>query len=704
MSNVVSLADVRAASLALDSVQEAYEKLSRTTGFNSRAGQKDLSRLIRDSLVEGRILAAEAPTGTGKTIAYLIGAAEAVKQLELVNGGQQLPVVIATATVGLQTQVIGNDVPRVVDAGIIERDSAVIAKGRGRYFCVLAAERMLQGEDEDLQYDIFSSEENEKVDGLDEIREMTMQWHGQVWRGDLDSYGDQKPVYWGKVQASSDTCISRKCDYYDRCPYFVDRRRLAHAKVIIANHDLVLSDLSAQMQDQETVFPFNQYILVFDEAHHLPAKAMEIGASGSNLVAVLEKMPAVALASRRMFGTGDLARFLDGKGIQLADFNTGNIEILLSNAIKCIRAVAVDDDSRYRRFPADEMPIALQTTLDDLCTEVNSLRDTVTRALNSLKTSNLANKDARLKGIIAEALYEGSMANGLLGQVAQTLKLFIASTTGVRWVSHAETYASVHVSPTDGDKILHDLVWNNPRVKVALLSATLQDLEGFDRFKERAGLPDDAVTYAMPHVFPYGENMLCLMNMQYSPTQADREGYLKELCQKMPAVVNGEEGTLAIFTSRAVMLSVVPHFRAKFGHDKVLVQTEMGIKKLVDTHKARMDQGKGSILCGLATVAEGLDLPGHYCTHVLISGIPFSVPTNPVEAERAERLGNAYFYKYALPDAFVKLVQMVGRLMRRETDRGRITVFDNRLYTKRYGWKIVKSLPPFKLRRITAPA
>lgn len=95
-------------------------------------------------------------------------------------------------------------------------------------------------------------------------------------------------------------------------------------------------------------------------------------------------------------------------------------------------------------------------------------------------------------------------------------------------------------------------------------------------------------------------------------------------------------------------------------------------------------------------MAEGLDLPGDYCTHVLIAALPFSVPTDPVEQRRQELLGSKYFGEKALPDALVRLVQMTGRLMRRESDHGRITVFDHRLGTTTYGRRMLAALPPFK--------
>ncbi|MBC8737252.1 hypothetical protein F6X40_10575 [Paraburkholderia sp. UCT31] len=699
MSNVVQLRESRVTAETYDYVGEAYGKLKRLSDFRERDGQANLSKIIEDCLASSVPLAAEAPTGTGKTIAYLVGGVSAVKRLESAVAGEEMPIVVATATVGLQTQILASDLPKLMEAGVIAQGSAVIAKGRGRYFCILSAERLLAGEVENMQYDIFDPESNVKVDGIDEIREMSSAWHTAAWKGDIDTYGHKRPVFWATVQASSDTCIGPRCDFYEDCPYFEDRRRLAKAKVVIANHDLVLADLSAQMSDQETVFPFNRYILLVDEAHHLPSKAMEAGAANDNLCETLEKLPAVAAAAKKFFVNGEFAKFLDSKGITTYDFDISRTQTLLRNAIDLIRQISVDPDSRTKRFTKGQVPESLRLPLAELLSELGSLKDNVAKAASSLKSSNLANRDARFKPMVAEALYEASMVNGILSSAWQALRLFTEQSEIVRWVHHTETDAWLFASPVEGDKILTELMWKNPRVRVALLSATLKDLEGFERFRMRSGLPQEARTFAMPHSFPYQENLLVVYDtMKNTPARGTRDEYIKELQTAMPSEINPGEGTLIVFTSKQLMNAVVPALRKKFG-DRVLCQGEMGIKQLLVEHKGRIDAGGGSILAGLATVAEGLDLPGAYCTHVMITGIPFAVPTNPVEEERAEQLGNDYFNKHSLPDAFVKLTQMVGRLMRRETDRGRITIFDKRLVETKYGWKLMRALPDFRKKR-----
>jgi ATP-dependent DNA helicase DinG len=139
--------------------------------------------------------------------------------------------------------------------------------------------------------------------------------------------------------------------------------------------------------------------------------------------------------------------------------------------------------------------------------------------------------------------------------------------------------------------------------------------------------------------------------------------------------------------------------KKRFGESAVLVQGEKPVKSLIALHQKRIDGGEGSVLVGLDTLAEGLDLPGNYCSHVVTSGLPFSVPTSALERELQKRLGDRYFEMHALPEATRKLIQATGRLVRRESDIGRITVLDPRLLNTGYGRRMLKSLPPFTVIR-----
>lgn len=673
-------------------IDECYGRLSRLPDFVARADQPKLSKAIARAIVAGEPIAAEAPTGAGKTIAYLIGAIAAG---EVLRTTKDVPIVIATATVGLQSQILTGDLPKLYAAGILNEGEAALAKGRSRYFCVANAERLVEGKSATKQTDFFDAEHNQEVENLDDVRTMLESWYGRAWSGDSDSYQGTLPKVWDGVKATSDTCVGHKCEHYSACPFFAARRALSGARVIVANHDLVLSDLAMAKQGADPLFPGGRYIVVFDEAHHLPDKALDIGTAKLQFLEPLTELPKMGAYQRAWQKSPDLLRVLKRAKVSAVELDPA----FLLNGLEALRdetaQLPVDPETLQYRFPKGEVSPKVLAAANMAFNHALSLSSAVNEATQGLKASNLADKHPELKQTIAELMFQSAFFNGLLDRLTKALRLLTARQRAVRWAFVSATEVSLHCSPLEGADVLRDLLWSSERALVAMVSATLQDFDGFDRFKARCGVGDNLRTMVLPHVFPYRENTMYLVQMANSPRFNEREAYVRELSETMPRFINAREGTLVLFPSRTMMRQMLPALKKQFGN-KVLTQGDMGIKELVAEHKKRILSGQGSVLCGLATLAEGLDLPGELCTHVAICALPFTVPTSPVEQELQEMLGKEYFAQRSLPDALVKLAQMVGRLMRRESDRGRITVFDNRLATTRWGQKMLNALPDFK--------
>ena len=183
--------------------------------------------------------------------------------------------------------------------------------------------------------------------------------------------------------------------------------------------------------------------------------------------------------------------------------------------------------------------------------------------------------------------------------------------------------------------------------------------------------------------------------MQHNP-KAD--GYQEEINDWLKDNINLAEGSLVLFSSRAQMKAcndvLYPLWR-----DELLVQGFMPKSEIVKRHQARIDEGKGGVIFGLASFAEGIDLPGDYLTHVVIVKIPFAVPDDPIQAATSEWMeskGRNPFMELTLPAASVRLVQAAGRLIRKEDDTGVISILDKRIVASRYGSLLLDSLPPFK--------
>jgi len=230
-----------------------------------------------------------------------------------------------------------------------------------------------------------------------------------------------------------------------------------------------------------------------------------------------------------------------------------------------------------------------------------------------------------------------------------------------------------------------------------LTSATLSALGKFEVLQMRAGLPERTRYHRIASPFDYGKAASFIVpKLHCDPGNAQQ--HTDAIIRLLPRVLDRQEGALMLFSSRRQMQDVLEGLPREW-REIILCQDDYQKAQLLKFHRQRIDRGDPSIIFGLASFAEGVDLPGKYCEHVLIAKIPFAVPNDPIEATLAQwieqRGGNA-FMSLSVPEAAFKLVQAAGRLLRNETDTGRITLFDERIVSKFYGAAIFDSLPPYR--------
>jgi ATP-dependent DNA helicase DinG len=240
------------------------------------------------------------------------------------------------------------------------------------------------------------------------------------------------------------------------------------------------------------------------------------------------------------------------------------------------------------------------------------------------------------------------------------------------------------------------VLWNNAS-GVVLTSATLSAGGNFRGYADAVGLPDEAVTLSLPSPFDLARQArLEVPAIDVLPDA--REEHAQAICGWLAEHLDWNAGNLVLFTSRAKLdrvLQRLPIDKVR----KVRAQGSLGKAQLIAEHVADVEAGKGSTLFGLASFGEGLDLPGKLCETVVITQLPFAVPTDPVGATYAEWLesrGRNPFLEVSIPEATRLLTQYCGRLIRSETDRGRIVLLDRRVVTKRYGAGMLRALPPFE--------
>jgi ATP-dependent DNA helicase DinG len=250
-------------------------------------------------------------------------------------------------------------------------------------------------------------------------------------------------------------------------------------------------------------------------------------------------------------------------------------------------------------------------------------------------------------------------------------------------------------SPVLASDILQEYLWSRAG-GVVVTSATMTALNSFDRFMLHSGAPPDAIYKVVSSPFNYDQAVFAVPAMDCDP--GDAAAHTRALIEQLPEILVEEEGSLVLFSSRRQMHEVYEGLGSELD-GRVLMQGDYSKQELLRRHRAAVDAGRGSVIFGLASFAEGVDLPGDYCRHVVIAKIPFAVPDSPLEAALAEWVedqGRNPFMEISVPDAALRLVQASGRLLRTEEDSGRITLMDRRILTRRYGRAILDSLPPFR--------
>lgn len=653
--------------------------LSERHGINARPEQTLLAAEIKRSLVSNVPLIAEAPTGIGKTLAYLVAGVEASRAMNI-------PLLIGTATVALQQQIMDSEIPKMRDCGLIGMGEVVMVKGRGRYFCPALAERIASravGKNDNqfsLQLDEQDTNANDKVGAASDAADLLDKYRAGTWDGDRDTL-NHVPAGWDNYRSEGDTCQGPSCEFHSKnCPYFEARKEALNAKIVVTNHSLMLTDFKARANGEQGTLPHSGYLVVIDEAHHLPQKAIESAATDIGLDDVNDLITELSDFEWELADRPGIKQLLDSKGLKprfsLPDDVRTNLERLRDKIGRMPVGVSrVAEVSVETKFLMEKLQVSAAVAASNF----NAVLSAFQRAkLNPVEKRRMAGMVPML-GKTKSRLE--TMANGLMGFIDNP----------VRWIENPG--ARLHSSPLTAEAAMKSFFWDNERMPIrpVLVSATLLGSNGWARFLKKSAAPENTKTMSLPHVFNYKKSRLVMPDLFFTPKSPE---YVEESHAWLQSEIKPTEGTLVLFNSRAAMTRALVALREKFG-DAVLAQGDKGVQSLIATHKGRIDAGKGSVLCGLNTLAEGLDLPGDYVRHVVITQLPFGSPDSPLEAARQEYHGKAYFSDVLVPDATTRLTQMVGRLIRRTTDIGRVSVLDNRLWQTRWGREMLNALPPF---------
>ncbi|HEY5148385.1 MAG TPA: ATP-dependent DNA helicase [Mycobacterium sp.] len=624
-------------------------------GGSQRPGQVAMAEAVAHALETGEHLAVQAGTGTGKSLAYLVPAIA-----RAITG--ESPVVVSTATIALQRQLVDRDLPRLVDAladALPRRPRFALLKGRRNYLCLNKIHGSIEADADapESQEELFEPLAATRL-GRDVARLTT--WASSTETGDRDDLTPGVPDRsWSQVSVSARECLGMA-----RCPYGADcfaekaRAVAGDADIVVTNHALLAIDAIAEA----SVLPEHDYVVV-DEAHEL-----------------VDRVTSVA--------TGELTPAPLGVAIRRI---TRLVRPELSQRMEA--AVATFSSAIH-----DAEPGRMDYLDAELATYLTALRDAASSARADIDPSP---RDPKAAAARTEAIAALTEIADTAARVLDSFVPAIPDRTDVVWLDHEETRGStggtlrpvLRVAPLSVAGLLRGRLFDT--ATAVLTSATLTIGGSFDAMAVAWGLADGPPWRGLDvgSPFDHAKSGILYIAAHLPPPGRDGAGAEAQLDEIADLVTAAGGRTLGLFSSMRAAKAAAEAMRARIG-TPVLCQGDDSTAALVEQFAADPETS----LFGTLSLWQGVDVPGPSLSLVLIDRIPFPRPDDPLLTARqravAARGGNG-FMTVAAAHAALLLAQGAGRLLRRVDDRGVVAVLDSRMATARYGGYLRASLPPF---------
>ncbi|MEZ7665646.1 ATP-dependent DNA helicase [Rothia mucilaginosa] len=616
------------------------------TGGQNRAGQRTMAAHVAQALELQRHLLVQAGTGTGKSLGYLVPALARV-------GESNQPIVVATATLALQAQIVNRDIPHLLEALEPRPESqaqVALLKGRNNYLCLHKLEGGYPEDEPDALFDMPSS--TSRV-GEEVVR--LREWADRTETGDRD---ELKPGVsdraWAQVSVSAAECLGRRCPLVEECFSEMARSRAAEADIVITNHALLAINAFEGMK----VLPEHETVII-DEAHELVDRVTG-AVSGSLTVAMVRR----AARSVKKHSKADSGALEMAAGTLEAAFE-GLAEGLLKGL-----------DGR-------------------LLTAISAVNDAARTALSDTKPDG-QDVDAGLQMARSRVSEVHDMSNRILEASGEQDVLWISRQGGWengRYVAASDTDpATLNIAPLSVGLQLRDGLFADRTV--ILTSATLTVGDSFDVAAGALGLLGEGAprwtSIDVGSPFDYRKQGIMYVAGDLKPPGFGvHEGQLERLRELCEA---SEGGALGLFSSKRAAERAAEYMR-EHSDLNILLQGESSLKALVEEFSEDVD----SCLFGTMSLWQGVDVPGDSCRLVVMDRIPFPRPDDPIAQARTEAVnrhrGNG-FMAVSAHHAAIRMAQGAGRLIRSVSDRGVVAVLDSRVATKRYGGFLMKAMPP----------
>ena len=661
--NIENLASLISAGGAMDSLTENFEQ---------RDSQIKLLKGICHAFNEDKIAVFEAGTGVGKSFAYLIPAI-----LWSVQNKERI--VISTGTINLQQQIFEKDIP-FAQKITGKKIKALLVKGRQNYICLRRYFETIN------EIDLFTEEKEE----LDNIKE----WLKTTKSGDKSDLSFMPTEsLWQRINSESDGCRGQLCPHKDKCYVMKVKKEAASSQILVVNHHLLFADIEMRLAngfDSNGVLPPYKK-LIFDEAHGIENAATSFFSEGFNRFNLMKQIRLIYRArkgskaglifSLEILSTepscvGDLISQIGLLESHLLELDEVTEKLMGKNY-----SVRVFDNPRY---DFTELFDIFRLIASDLALICKMIGDTL---------KGISDEDKKV-----DSVWEATTILRRLEALAAFCSNFIRydeNPDKVFWIDKGK-FINYYQTPLDMSTLLHKGIFEAFST-VVCTSATLGIASNFSFWMRRTGILFEDKERILQGIFespfPYKKNTIFAVPTDAVP--ADDFNFQSYVEDVLPRLIKASDGrTLVLFTSYESLKSA---FEACFS---TLSKAGINLYKQGDDDRFRLlekfKKDTSSVLFGTYSFWEGVDVPGESLSHVIIVKLPFGVPTDPVFSARSDAIGKRggnSFMELSVPDAVIKFRQGFGRLMRKSTDRGSVTVLDKRLITKRYGSIFINSIP-----------